>query len=189
MYRFIFTPDVRGYGDLQLYDDNRFQMSYLVRTGSINSMGKLINSISFAEWEIRKEHPPVDTSEVGMWIKEGMGWKVPLCMDGQRTHFLVHPDGNKPGTLGCLGLQKTDAREFKEKICKILESQDSIKVHVLKEGQMQNLIKTKTFWGGVAGIVSGIGLIVGGDVGNGVTAIIMGIVAITGRDAIAKIGK
>lgn len=50
-----------------------------------------------------------------------------------------------------------------------------------------NLFKTKTFWGGVAAIASGVGFIVAGDVVSGVQTIIGGLLAITGRDAILKI--
>jgi len=52
----------------------------------------------------------------------------------------------------------------------------------------QNLLKTKTFWGGIAAIVTGVGLIVAGDVPSGINAIITGVVAVFIRDGVAKIG-
>jgi hypothetical protein len=48
------------------------------------------------------------------------------------------------------------------------------------------LLKTKTFWGGLAAIATGAGLIVAGDVPNGIQVIILGVLGILGRDAIAK---
>lgn len=50
-----------------------------------------------------------------------------------------------------------------------------------------SLIKTKTFWGGIAAIATGVGLIVSGDVNTGVIAIIGGLQTIFVRDAIAKL--
>jgi hypothetical protein len=51
----------------------------------------------------------------------------------------------------------------------------------------KNLFKTKTFWAGLASIVTGAGIIVGGDVNNGIVMIGMGILAVFGRDAVTKI--
>lgn len=42
--------------------------------------------------------------------------------------------------------------------------------------------KTKTFWVGVAGLATGIGLIVAGNVPEGVEVILLAMAAITGRD-------
>lgn len=49
------------------------------------------------------------------------------------------------------------------------------------------LLKTKTFWGGLASVLTGVGLIVAGDVGTGIEAVILGVLAITGRDAVRKL--
>jgi hypothetical protein len=49
-----------------------------------------------------------------------------------------------------------------------------------------SIIKTKTFWGGVAMIMTGVGLVVTGDVPEGVQTIGAGIVAIFMRQAIGK---
>jgi hypothetical protein len=51
----------------------------------------------------------------------------------------------------------------------------------------KNLFKTKTFWGGLASIVTGAGIVVGGDVNSGIVMIGMGILAVFGRDAMTKI--
>jgi hypothetical protein len=50
-------------------------------------------------------------------------------------------------------------------------------------------LKSKTFWAGLASIVTGAGLVYMGNTSEGVQTIILGVLAIFGRDAIAKIGK
>ena len=47
--------------------------------------------------------------------------------------------------------------------------------------------KTKTFWGGVAAIATGVGIIVSGDIPTGISTIATGVVAIFLRDGIKKI--
>lgn len=48
--------------------------------------------------------------------------------------------------------------------------------------------KTKTFWVGLAGIVAGVGMIVAqGDIAGGAQTIVIGLLAIVGRDAITKV--
>ena len=46
--------------------------------------------------------------------------------------------------------------------------------------------KTKTFWTGMVGVITGVGLIVQGDIANGAMTTIMSLLAIFGRDAISK---
>ena len=50
-----------------------------------------------------------------------------------------------------------------------------------------SMLKTKTFWGGLAAIATGVSLIVTGDVAGGVQLIGTGIVGIFIRDAITKV--
>ncbi len=50
-------------------------------------------------------------------------------------------------------------------------------------------VKSKTFWGGIAGIATGIGLIIAGSVEQGAAIIWAGIMALSGRHAIAKLEK
>ena len=47
-------------------------------------------------------------------------------------------------------------------------------------------LTTKTFWTGVAAVATGIGLIYAGDQASGIQTIIMGLLAIAGRDALSK---
>jgi hypothetical protein len=44
----------------------------------------------------------------------GRGWFIPLTpkFSTSRDGFGIHPDGNLPGTKGCLGLQGEDTKEF-----------------------------------------------------------------------------
>lgn len=51
---------------------------------------------------------------------------------------------------------------------------------------MQKLWNTKTFWGGIAAIVTGAGLIFTGDIPQGINAIVSGVLAIFVRDGILK---
>lgn len=52
---------------------------------------------------------------------------------------------------------------------------------------MKDLLKTKTFWGGIAAIATGIGLIAAGDTPQGVNAVVNGLIAIFVRDGIRKL--
>lgn len=44
----------------------------------------------------------------------GQGWFLPLKpqFNTSRYGFGIHPDGNLPGTMGCLGLQGDDIQKF-----------------------------------------------------------------------------
>lgn len=52
---------------------------------------------------------------------------------------------------------------------------------------MSKLWKTKTFWTGIASVATGIGMILAGEVPDGMQMIFIGFVAICGRQAITKI--
>ena len=49
--------------------------------------------------------------------------------------------------------------------------------------------KSKTFWTGIAAIAGGVGLVVSGDINEGIAAIWAGIALITTREAIRKAEK
>ena len=53
--------------------------------------------------------------------------------------------------------------------------------------KMKQLIRTKTFWGGFVSIVSGVGLIAQEQTAEGIQLIVIGVLAIFGRDAVRKI--
>lgn len=131
---FIFDYNEKGYGDLILYrhtEETTQIMRYRARTGSVSKSLHLRNSIRPGLWTIKA--PPVMTKEVGMYIKPGQGWKVRMWTpEGQWSHHLIHPDGNKPGTLGCIGIIGTDALGLMRKICTIFETQDCLPVFISK---------------------------------------------------------
>ena len=53
--------------------------------------------------------------------------------------------------------------------------------------EKKKLWKTKTFWGGLATILTGVGLIMAGEIPSGVEMIGFGVIAICGRDAVRKV--
>ena len=120
-----FTSDSKGFGELTLGDE----LSYKARSGSIDSSGNLKNVIASGVWTIRE--PSVDTDEPGMVITPGMGWKSRLFtpIKNQWSHYLIHPDGNKPGTLGCIGIINQDAIELRDAIDAALMRQEFIEVY------------------------------------------------------------
>lgn len=54
---------------------------------------------------------------------------------------------------------------------------------------MKDLLKTKTFWGSLAAIATGIGLIAAGDYPQGINAIATAVLALCVRDGIRKVGN
>lgn len=54
---------------------------------------------------------------------------------------------------------------------------------------IKNLIKTKTFWGGIASITTGVGLIINDEMQSGLVLIAQGLTAIFLRDAVNKGGR
>jgi hypothetical protein len=44
----------------------------------------------------------------------GQGWFLPLSptFSTERSGFGIHPDGNLPGTLGCIGVEGTHCQSF-----------------------------------------------------------------------------
>lgn len=100
MYKTTFQYDKKGYGDLLLWRGGRLLDSFRCRTGSIDSAGKLINAIKPGIWTARE--PVVITDEIAM-VVDGFGFKLRLWTpDGKWSHYLIHPDGNKPGSDGCI---------------------------------------------------------------------------------------
>jgi hypothetical protein len=52
---------------------------------------------------------------------------------------------------------------------------------------MKDLLKTKTFWGGIAAIATGVGFILTGNVPEGINSVVGGLIAIFIRDGMLKI--
>lgn len=142
-YYLTFEYDSRGYGWLELHNDSIVPLRIWTRTGSIDSNGALKNAIESGIWWIVER--PVDTAEHAMAVEFGQGWKVRLYTEDLKwTDYLIHPDGNRPGTLGCLGLQDLGAqsgdrdwRILKERIEQILDKQQRIKVLISKQSSKE----------------------------------------------------
>ena len=133
-YYLTFVYDERGFGQLQLHNDSLIPLEYRCRTGSINRDGELVRAIEPGPWWVVGN--PAWTTEEAMTITPGKGWKVRMYreIDGSMIYhgFLIHPDGNVPGTLGCLGIQNDDALILKERIEQILKRQNKIQVVVTR---------------------------------------------------------
>ena len=131
-YHLFFEYDKTGRGKLVLHNDSMILYSGDARTGSVNKKGKLVNAIKPGNWYITQA--PVYTEELGMVITPGMGWKVRLYLQTDNgyieTHYLIHPDGNKPGSKGCVVLVASDGQELKEKITHILLEHNPILVMI-----------------------------------------------------------
>ena len=114
---FQFHYDSKGYGDIVLMDEMTCMGAWLARTGSIDRNGKLVNAIDPHNWFIC--NAPEKTNEIAMYIPglPGFGWKwrlntIPEPADHESSPYLLHPDGNLPGSLGCPSFQKTNAPEL-----------------------------------------------------------------------------
>lgn len=129
-WRIEFHYNYRGYGVLRLCNGS-VQWEGLARTGSINDHGELVNALECREWLIRAR--PVHTREMAMWVDApDNGWKVRLYKGTRPTSYLIHPDGGKGGTLGCIGIQGTDALELRDMIDSVLDQQATISVFVTR---------------------------------------------------------
>lgn len=126
MYRITFKYDNLGRGDVALWNNSICEKYWEARTGSLKD-GNLINAIEPLMYKIFDQ--PVWTDEEAMKIGDAKGWKVRLYLNGGYTHLLIHPDGGKGGTLGCIGTEET-AFDLKERISQILKEQQEITVDV-----------------------------------------------------------
>lgn len=89
-----------GRANLDIIKHGKSIASFPARTGSVH--GELCNPIKQGTWFIKTPHEV--TTEKGMMI-EGfdVSWKTRLYnAEREYTHYLIHPDGNKPGSLGCI---------------------------------------------------------------------------------------
>lgn len=123
-----------GKGHLAIHKDVDNLLITPARSGSIDRDGKLQNVIKSGKWLVKTPHEKTD--EKGMKIKpDDYGWKTRLYTDkGEYTHYLIHPDGNLPGSLGCI-VTPDMAYDVRDIIDKILEKVDEIPVYInVKEG-------------------------------------------------------
>ena len=125
-----FTPNNRGYGRVVLHNDSLIVFDHIARTGSIGPSGKLVDPIYAGTWMGREL--PVKTTERGMWIaRSGYGWKYRLWDPrGNWSHYLIHPDGNAPGTFGCIGLVDDDCLDLFSLLTVVHKKQSAVPVLV-----------------------------------------------------------
>ena len=138
----VFNYDETGYGDLSLHEDSLTALIIQSRTGSLRQTKDpitgsvasvdLVNALPVGEWLIMDA--PVDTTESAMLVpgyKAG-GMKVRLYTQCRAyTHYLIHYDGGKPGTKGCIGTQDGDKTlVLMDRISSILKLQKMISVYV-----------------------------------------------------------
>ncbi len=65
-------------------------------------------------YQIRVRHAVCnDTLADGFRAADGQRWFLPIVGNTPgRSGFGIHPDGGTPGTLGCVGIEPSDAVEF-----------------------------------------------------------------------------
>jgi len=61
-------------------------------------------------------------------VRDGVGFSVDLnpLFPTKRTDLRIHPDGNVPGTLGCIGINDADVRGCYEALQRLLPTKDSV---------------------------------------------------------------
>jgi hypothetical protein len=125
-----FQPDHRGFGRLVMHNDSLIVHDFPARSGHVNARGNLVDAIGRGIWTGRE--PPVKTAERAMWIAgPDHGWKYRLWDPrGRWTHFLIHPDGNLPGSMGCIVIQGTDAPELFQCLSKVHTLQSAVPVFI-----------------------------------------------------------
>lgn len=122
-YGFQFHYNFRGHGYLVLLKNNKPRKVWSARTGSIGKDGKLKNALKDQLWYLISKPVTAHKSEYDrMCILNvpGFAWKwrlwpIPCPRDhsySARSRLLIHPDGGKGGTRGCLGLLGTNAMEL-----------------------------------------------------------------------------
>jgi hypothetical protein len=114
-----------GKGTLILMEGNLISMILKARTGSIDVDGDLIKAIKPGIWSIRD--PSIVTYEEGMRVvKNEPARKIRLYTPkGNFSHYLIHPDGGKPGSSGCIvtGIEYGNAPELFSRLDRIVKKQ------------------------------------------------------------------
>lgn len=134
-----FEYDKFGFGDLIIYgESDSLILSVGARTGSLDSNRALINAIPLGDWYIVDD--PVDTDEKAMLVNGKTGKKVRLYRKDDNsngfiyTHYLIHYDGNLPGSAGCIVI--IDSRDYHAFFTELIEAKridGTIKLIVTKK--------------------------------------------------------
>jgi hypothetical protein len=118
-----------GRGSVYVFDNNKEIFAKQARTGSIDGLGKICNAIPIGRWLVKEKS--VDTTEIAMVIPpHDVGWKTRLYKkDGSFSNYLFHPDGNKPGSLGCIVFSDM-AEDFRKVLDDLLIENKQIPVFI-----------------------------------------------------------
>ena len=125
-------------GRLYVYNGNVLELSIVANSGGFGS-GAPPNGKY-------KTHTYQDRSKSGRYHegmnKNGVGFSFHLDpqFSTRRSHLRIHPDGNKPGTLGYVGLDgtKDELIQVRDKIREILHHQKSIDTVIKITGNPNN---------------------------------------------------
>jgi len=129
MYTAEFVYDKRGYGNLIFFKEGKPSYFIYCRTGYIDKAGNLKNAIYPGAWTGKE--PPVTTTEEAMMVGD-FGYKFRLWTpEGKWSRYLIHPDGGKPGSEGCI-VSQTDHQELYDMLYNIMMVQESLTVEVKK---------------------------------------------------------
>lgn len=121
--RATFSYDALGYGNLCLFDSADLVIKLECRSGSKAVEGVevvLRNALEKRVYHLLDAPVKVDHFEAGkMYIPQypGFGWKQRLWLKCEKgpdsfTHLLVHPDGGKGGSTGCIVTQRCNGMEW-----------------------------------------------------------------------------
>jgi hypothetical protein len=133
-----------GRGIVEVHNDSLIEWFHCARTGSVNRLGQLVNPIpDDREWAIRDRPVMIDPHLEPALAINGVGWKVRLwnCMGNSEkwefSHYLFHPDGNLPGSAGCIVFPEI-CLDFPKLIHLILDKQPIIPVYVNRGVPIEN---------------------------------------------------
>lgn len=127
-----FQYDKHGRGNLQLNEGNISVFCYQACTGAIDVDGDLVNGIKPGIWSIQEKSTP--TSEDGMVVESKKpAYKIRLYTPkGIWSHYLIHADGGRRGTYGCIGVSMIygNAPAIYRTIDNVLKMQTIIPVYI-----------------------------------------------------------
>lgn len=126
-YSLRFCYNSKGKGDLELLRNGEVVLKWFSRTGSINNAGVLVNACAPDTYQMTVA--PIETDHIGM-VVDGEGWWVPFFKDGKRLHVGLHPDGNKPGTEGCVATIGTSALPLMSYLTKAIIDQKVVEITI-----------------------------------------------------------
>ena len=113
-------------GNLILFDEKESDIFCACSGG----WGK--GALPFGRYNIDRCYALRDNGKVEAYKREGLPWvaKLSPLFETDRSGLLIHPDGNIPGTRGCIGILQNDMACFKT-LCNMLENKPKLLLEVL----------------------------------------------------------